>query len=167
MQIINKFFDTADKFKSYVDSVDITKWKTNENVKNRLLFPVVHNTSAPTQALYKSWHDRKGWTQEQWGKNLASYYAGLGWNGCSLGFSGAISSGSPLFAGGGGAGMGGNGASGANPNGGSTVTDAILGDAVACGGGGGKYATGSGSAGNGCSGGGTGGVMAQTVHLVR
>lgn len=81
MQIINKFFN-IEGFKNYVDAIDVSRWLSNPNLKNRLLFPVVHNTSAPTQALYKSWHDRKGWTVEQWGKNLASYYSGLGWNGC-------------------------------------------------------------------------------------
>ena len=81
MQIINKFF-SVDEFKAYVDSININTWANNADIKKRLLFPVVHNTSAPSQALYKSWHDRKDWTPLQWGRNLASYYAGMGWNGC-------------------------------------------------------------------------------------
>src|SRR6202012_138353 len=81
MQIINKAF-SIDEFKSYVSSVDIRNWLQNSDIHKRLLFPVVHNTSSPTQAQYKSWHSRSGWTIEQWGKNLASYYSGLGWQGC-------------------------------------------------------------------------------------
>jgi peptidoglycan hydrolase-like protein with peptidoglycan-binding domain len=73
MQLVGKSF-SIDEFKSYVEGVTFNGWTPK--------FVVVHNTSSPTQALYKSWHDRKGWTIEQWLKNLASYYAGLGWNGC-------------------------------------------------------------------------------------
>jgi len=73
MNIICKAF-TIEEFKAYVDKVDLTKWKP--------YFPVVHNTSAPTQAQYRGWHSRPDWTPEQWGRNLVSYYAGLGWNGC-------------------------------------------------------------------------------------
>jgi len=81
MQIINKAF-SIDEFKSYTSSVNIAGWAGMSDIKKRLQFPVVHNTSSPTQALYKSWHDRKDWTIEQWGRNLASYYAGMGWQGC-------------------------------------------------------------------------------------
>ena len=73
MQIINKTFSIAD-FKNYVDTIELNNWKPK--------FPVIHNTSVPNQELYKSWHSKAGWTMEQWGKNLASYYAGMGWNGC-------------------------------------------------------------------------------------
>jgi hypothetical protein len=81
MQLINKSF-TIEEFKSYVNSISIINWLREPDIKNRLQFPVIHNTSSPTQAQYKSWHDRKDWTMEQWGKNLASYYAGMGWQGC-------------------------------------------------------------------------------------
>ena len=74
MNVICKAF-TIEEFKTYVDKIDISKW-------TELKFPVVHNTSAPTQAQYKGWHSRPGWTPEQWGRNLVSYYSGLGWNGC-------------------------------------------------------------------------------------
>lgn len=73
MQIINKTFNIAD-FKNYVDTIELNNWKPK--------FPVIHNTSVPSQELYKSWHSKAGWTMEQWGKNLASYYTGMGWNGC-------------------------------------------------------------------------------------
>jgi len=73
MQIINKSFSIAD-FKNYVDTIELTNWKPK--------FPVIHNTSVPSQELYRSWHSKSCWTMEQWGKNLASYYAGMGWNGC-------------------------------------------------------------------------------------
>lgn len=81
MKIINRSFSISD-FKTYVDTIDINLWLKNPSLSERLQFPVVHNTSAPTQALYRSWHDRSGWTIEQWGKNLTSYYSGLGWTGC-------------------------------------------------------------------------------------
>lgn len=74
MNVICKAF-TIEEFKAYVDKVDIKSWVD-------LKFPVVHNTSAPTQAQYKGWHSRPDWTPEQWGRNLVSYYSGLGWNGC-------------------------------------------------------------------------------------
>lgn len=73
MQIINKAF-SIEEFKKYVDAIDLKSWKPQ--------FPVVHNTSVPSMKLYRSWHDKQGWTIEQWGKNLASYYSGMGWNGC-------------------------------------------------------------------------------------
>lgn len=73
MNLVIKSF-TIEEFKNYVDTINLDAWKPK--------FPVVHNTSAPTQAQYKGWHSRPGWTPEQWGRNLASYYAGLGWNGC-------------------------------------------------------------------------------------
>lgn len=43
-------------------------------------FPVFHNTSEPDIALYQSWMKRGSPTPEQWLKNLAGYYSGLGWN---------------------------------------------------------------------------------------
>lgn len=73
MQIVGKGFSIPE-FKDYVDKITFNSWKP--------LFPVIHNTSVPSQALYKSWHLKKGWSGEQWLKNLASYYSGLGWNGC-------------------------------------------------------------------------------------
>lgn len=42
-------------------------------------FPVLHNTSAPDQALFATWVKRGSPTPEQWLRNLASYYAGKGW----------------------------------------------------------------------------------------
>jgi hypothetical protein len=72
MQIIGKGFSIAE-FKTYIDSVTMTAWKPK--------FPVVHNTSSPDQKLYKQWMDTKHVTGEQWMKNLASYYSGMGWQG--------------------------------------------------------------------------------------
>lgn len=43
-------------------------------------FPVLHNTSVPDIATYHKWIAAGRPTMEQWLKNLASYYAGLGWN---------------------------------------------------------------------------------------
>lgn len=73
MNNIYKFF-SIDQFKDYIYKIQFNGWTPN--------FVVVHNTSSPTQALYKSWHNRPGWTNEQWLRNLASYYAGMGWQGC-------------------------------------------------------------------------------------
>lgn len=72
MKLILKSF-SIEEFKKYTDDLQFNGWTPN--------FIVVHNTSSPTQKLYKSWHDRPNWTNEQWLKNLASYYAGMGWTG--------------------------------------------------------------------------------------
>lgn len=50
------------------------------NATFRPKFPVLHNTSSPDIALYQSWMKRGNPTPEQWLRNLASYYSGLGWN---------------------------------------------------------------------------------------
>lgn len=42
-------------------------------------FVVFHNTDVPDIALYQKWMARGNPTPEQWLKNLASYYAGMGW----------------------------------------------------------------------------------------
>src|SRR5262249_52494790 len=71
MTIIDRFVDLAG-FKTHVDGLRFPGW--------RPAFIVVHNTSAPDLALYNQWRARgpARWTPEQWGRNLASYYAGLG-----------------------------------------------------------------------------------------
>ena len=75
MQIVGRKFTHAE-FKTYLDGLNITPWAK---------FVVVHNTSVPDIALYKKWESREGkyknWTPEQWLRNLASYYSGLGWSG--------------------------------------------------------------------------------------
>lgn len=43
-------------------------------------FPVLHNTSVPDLKTYQGWIASGRPTMEQWLRNLASYYAGLGWN---------------------------------------------------------------------------------------
>lgn len=72
MHLIAKSF-SIDDFKNYVQNLKFDEWLPK--------FVVVHNTSVPTQELYKKWHDKANWTPEQWLHNLASYYAGMGWNG--------------------------------------------------------------------------------------
>lgn len=42
-------------------------------------FPVLHNTSVPDGLTYKGWIAAGKPTMEQWLRNLASYYDGLGW----------------------------------------------------------------------------------------
>lgn len=75
MNIVGRKFTHAE-FQSYLDSLKITPWAK---------FIVVHNTSVPDIALYKTWERREGkyknWSPEQWLRNLASYYAGQGWSG--------------------------------------------------------------------------------------
>lgn len=72
MKIIAKAYSIS-QFDNYVDGLKFNGWTPN--------FTAVHNTSVPTQKLYREWHSRKGWTVEQWLRNLASYYAGKGWKG--------------------------------------------------------------------------------------
>ena len=43
-------------------------------------FIEIHNTSVPDIALFRKWQVAGKPTPEQWLRNLASYYAGLGWN---------------------------------------------------------------------------------------
>jgi peptidoglycan hydrolase-like protein with peptidoglycan-binding domain len=43
-------------------------------------FPVLHNTSVPDLKTYQGWIAAGKPTMEQWLRNLASYYAGLGWS---------------------------------------------------------------------------------------
>lgn len=74
MNIVGKFLAIAD-FQAYVNGVTFTGWKPS--------FVVVHNTSSPDLALYAEWlaHPQKhgSWTHEQWLRNLAGYYSGMGW----------------------------------------------------------------------------------------
>lgn len=74
--IVGKFVD-IDGFRAHVDALVFTGWQP--------AFVVVHNTSEPDLATYADWRahpERHGnWTPEQWGRNLASYYAGMGWSG--------------------------------------------------------------------------------------
>lgn len=75
MFIVDKFVN-IEEFDAHVASLQFGAWKPS--------FVVVHNTSAPTLANYAEWRahpDKHGnWTPEQWGKNLASYYSGMGWS---------------------------------------------------------------------------------------
>lgn len=74
MNIVGRKFTHAE-FQTYLDNLKITPWAK---------FVVVHNTSVPDIALYKTWEKREGryknWSPEQWLKNLASYYSGQGWS---------------------------------------------------------------------------------------
>lgn len=70
MNIVGKGF-TIPQFRHYVEGLQFTGWTPN--------FVVVHNTSAPDLKLYSQWQQRKDWTGEQWMRNLAAYYSGMGW----------------------------------------------------------------------------------------
>lgn len=73
--IIGKFVD-LDGFQAHVAGLTFTGWQP--------AFVVVHNTSEPDLAIYADWraHPERhsNWTPEQWGRNLAGYYAGMGWS---------------------------------------------------------------------------------------
>jgi peptidoglycan hydrolase-like protein with peptidoglycan-binding domain len=75
MNIVGRKFTHAE-FQVYLESLNVTPWAK---------FVVVHNTDVPDIALYKKWGAREGkyknWTPEQWLRNLASYYSGMGWKG--------------------------------------------------------------------------------------
>lgn len=73
MNLTCKVF-TIEAFKTFVDDLQFNGWTPN--------FTVVHNTSSPDTDLFNKWLDRRDWAPEQWLRNLASYYAGMGWNGC-------------------------------------------------------------------------------------
>lgn len=73
MNLICQSF-SIDEFASYVANLKFNGWTPN--------FVEVHNTSSPTQKLFTEWHSRSNWTWQQWLKNLASYYTGMGWTGC-------------------------------------------------------------------------------------
>lgn len=73
MQLVLKAYNIPE-FDDYVAKLKFNGWTPN--------FVEVHNTSNPNQKLFKEWHDRKNWTWEQWLRNLASWYSGLGWLGC-------------------------------------------------------------------------------------
>jgi hypothetical protein len=73
MQFVGKKF-TIPEFEAYVQALKFNGWTPN--------FVVVHNTASPSLALYQKWRETKKVTQEQWLKNLASYYIGKGWKGC-------------------------------------------------------------------------------------
>lgn len=79
MNLICKSF-SIEAFKDYVENLKFNGWTPN--------FIVVHNTSVPNQQLYRDWHKKPTWTMEGWLKNLASYYASLGWKGCPHAFVG-------------------------------------------------------------------------------
>jgi hypothetical protein len=76
MIIVDKFVDVPG-FAAHVAALQFTGWKPQ--------FVVVHNASAPSLSNYAEWraHPEKhgNWTPEQWGRNLQSYYAGMGWSG--------------------------------------------------------------------------------------
>ena len=75
MQVVARKF-THVEFQSYLDRTELPRWAK---------FVVVHNTSSPDIALYNQWQARKGkwvnWSEEQWLRNLTSYYSNMGWRG--------------------------------------------------------------------------------------
>lgn len=70
--IVGKCFDRADKFLAYLDSVTFNLWRPR--------FVTLHHTGAPDLKTWHGWQTRaKPVTDEQWMKNLASYYGNEMW----------------------------------------------------------------------------------------
>lgn len=72
--IVGKSF-APDEFESYVRSLTLGIWRPR--------FVVVHNTAVPDRKTWDGWQTRNPpLTDVKWGRNLESYYKGLGWSGC-------------------------------------------------------------------------------------
>lgn len=71
---VGKCFATSEKFLAYLELISFGPWRPK--------FVTVHHTASPTLQNWRDWQDRKvPVTDEQWLKNLASYYGKeLGWS---------------------------------------------------------------------------------------
>lgn len=68
--MVGKCFPTAQGFMDYLESIKFGAWRPR--------FVVLHHTGAPTLRNWNDWQGRV--TDEQWMRNLASYYGNnLGW----------------------------------------------------------------------------------------
>lgn len=75
MKIVARCF-TIDEFRTYVDGLVIA-WPK---------FVVIHETTSPDMATFRKLNEEaiagsRAWSAEIWLKNMASFYAGLGWSG--------------------------------------------------------------------------------------
>jgi hypothetical protein len=71
--IVGKHFPTAAGFLAYLESLQFGAWRPR--------FVTMHHTGAPDLKTWRGWQTRaKPVTDEQWLKNLAGYYGGLGWS---------------------------------------------------------------------------------------
>lgn len=71
--IVGKVFENVDSFLKYLDGVTFNLWRPR--------FVTLHHTGAPDLKTWEGWQTRaKPVSDEQWLKNLAGYYGGLGWS---------------------------------------------------------------------------------------
>lgn len=71
--IVGKCFDTASEFLDYLDDVKFGAWRPR--------FVTVHHTGSPDLKIWNGWQTRANPIKdEQWLRNLAQYYGGLGWS---------------------------------------------------------------------------------------
>lgn len=71
--IIGKAFETAPAFLDWLDDQKFDAWRPR--------FVTVHHTGAPDLRTWNGWQARVNpVSDEQWLRNLAGYYAGLGWS---------------------------------------------------------------------------------------
>lgn len=71
--IVGKCFPTAAGFLAYLEALKFGAWRPR--------FVTMHHTGAPDLATWRGWQTRaKPVSDEQWLKNLAGYYGGLGWS---------------------------------------------------------------------------------------
>jgi hypothetical protein len=71
--IIGKCFTTPAEFLAYLEGLRFGVWRPK--------FVTMHHTGAPSLATWQGWQTRsKPISDEQWLRNLAAYYGGLGWS---------------------------------------------------------------------------------------
>lgn len=71
--IVGKCFTTADAFLDYLEGLHFSAWRPR--------FVTVHHTGSPDLKIWTGWQTRANpVSDEQWLKNLAGYYGGLGWS---------------------------------------------------------------------------------------
>lgn len=73
MENVGKVFSTKEALESYLEHLGWGTWRPR--------YIVQHHTGAPSLKTWNSWQTRSvPVTDEQWLKNLQSYYEGLGWS---------------------------------------------------------------------------------------
>jgi hypothetical protein len=71
--IIGTCFTTPAEFLAYLEGLRFGAWRPK--------FVTMHHTGAPSLATWQEWQRRaKPVSDEQWLRNLAAYYGGLGWS---------------------------------------------------------------------------------------
>lgn len=71
--IVGRCFATADAFLDYLEGSQFGAWRPR--------FVTVHHTGSPDLKIWNGWQTRANpVSDEQWMRNLAGYYGGLGWS---------------------------------------------------------------------------------------